>query len=245
MKDLTVHSALTLAMVAVLLLAAGCTAAPHEPAGTTTETVPATTPAANVTATSAPATLAPVPSPTEMFPGALALKQPFTFGTGDVISEGTVYRYWLNDTYQWRDPIDNRFFPQVPPKGDRYLFVFIDIVNRGNTRVWPPVSGSIHLWYAGKEYRLDPEHALPDQIKGENDMTIRIGEIQYYRQLYSSELVTDYGYSHGKKLGFLYPGESNALDGYLIYVVPASLAPNETYVQIAFNGNDTAVWKLA
>jgi hypothetical protein len=43
----------------------------------------------------------------------------------------------------------------------------------------------------------------------------------------------------------VYPGEGNAVDGYIIYEVPASLTPDKTYVEIVFNGHETAVWKLA
>ena len=52
------------------------------------------------------------------------------------------------------------------------------------------------------------------------------------------------GYSHGGELGYLYPGKSNAMDGYLIYEVPASLTLNEAYAVIEFNGKDRGVWDL-
>jgi hypothetical protein len=231
------------AVVIVLLLAAGCMTAPHTPTGTASANV--TNPAVNATVTAVPVTTVAAPTPTAMFPGALALKENFPFGTGDVASEATVYRYWLNDTYQWLNDMDNKYYTQSPPNGDRYLFVFVSIVDKGNTRVWPPSANSIHLWYAGKEYALDPDHFLPDTVDNPHDKPIEIEELQNDHQLYSTELVSDYGYSHGEELGFVYPGESNALDGYLIYVVPASLTPDLAYVQIPFNGNDTGVWKLA
>jgi hypothetical protein len=233
-----------LCLLAAAVLSAGCTG---QPAAVT----PATTVAGTATPVStgpgpaASISPAPSPAPAVQFPGAKAPGEMVPFGSGEVLSEGTVYRSWLNDTYQWHNTMDNNYYTQYPKKGSRYLIVFISMVDRGTTRVWPPSSSAIHLWYDGKVWPLDPDHVLPDETKGINDMTIRIGEIQYYHQLYSSELVTDYGYSHGKKLNFLYPGESNALDGYLIYVVPASLALNQTYVQIVFNGNDTGVWKLS
>jgi hypothetical protein len=59
-----------------------------------------------------------------------------------------------------------------------------------------------------------------------------------------TEYVEDFGYSHGTKLAYLYPGRSNAIDGYLVYEVPASLTPEKTYVEIVFNGNTVGVWKL-
>jgi len=245
MNNLRFAVPVILCLLAAALVTAGCTAPPagspanntliDNTACVTVSQVPAGTPVSpTVSAESA-----------IQFPDARALKETVTFGSGDVASEATVYRFWLNDTYQWHNTMDNNYYTQYPGKGSRYLIVFISMVNRGNTRVWPPSSAAVHLWYDGKEWPLDPEHVLPDQTKGINDMTIRIGEIQYYHQLYSSELVTDYGYSHGKKLNFLYPGESNALDGYLIYEVPASLEPDQAYVQVVFNGNDSGVWRLS
>jgi hypothetical protein len=57
--------------------------------------------------------------------------------------------------------------------------------------------------------------------------------------------VEDFGYSHGMEQMFLTPGESNALDGYIIYEVPASLTPDKTYVQVTISPQESAVWKLA
>jgi hypothetical protein len=72
----------------------------------------------------------------------------------------------------------------------------------------------------------------------------RIGEIQWSQKLYGSEYVEDFGYSHGMALSYLTPGESNAIDGYVTYEVPAALVPEKTYVEISFNSEDAAIWKL-
>jgi hypothetical protein len=184
-------------------------------------------------------------SPVQQFPGALALRETFPFGSGDVASTGTVYRVWVNDTYHWYNIMDNNYYTQSPPSGYKYLIVFIDLVNNGNTRVWPPGPADIHLWYNGTEYFQDPDHYLPDPSVENEAPPVTIQEIEYLHNLENSELVEDYGYSHGNKLDYLYPGVSNALDGYLIYVVPAALTPDKTFVQIAFNGKDVGVWNLA
>lgn len=243
MKHFLHISLCVLGALVTILLAAGCISAPPDgtgavPAGTTTFTV-------NTTSTTIPATASPSPSPTAMFSDAIPLKGKFSFLSGDMNGEATVYRYWLNDTYHWRNPMDNKDYVQAPPTGYRYLIIFVNIVNRGDTRLWPPSSGAIHLWYAGNEYHLDPDHYLPGTSGNGDDTPIAIQEIQYLQQLYSMDRVSDYGYSHGQKLGAVYPGESNALDGYLIYVVPKSLTPDQAYVQVAFTGKDTGVWKLA
>jgi hypothetical protein len=195
-----------------------------------------------------PAATTPVVSNTPMentFPNALALKQKFPFGSGDLASEGTVYRYWMNDTYQWHNDKNNRYYVEKPQEGYKFLAIFVDVVNMGNTRVWPPTAENIHLIYDGEEYALDPDHYLPDKSVNIKATPIEIREIQYISKLTGSEYVEDYGYSHGSKLSYLYPGVSNAIDGYVIYEVPKSLTPDKTFVKIEFNAQDVGVWKLA
>lgn len=72
----------------------------------------------------------------------------------------------------------------------------------------------------------------------------RIAEIEYSHNVFSSELIEDYGYSHGQKLGYITPGESNAVEGYIIYEVPESLTPEKTYVTIVLPDKNEAVWVL-
>jgi hypothetical protein len=248
MKKLLPLSLCVLGAVIALLLAAGCTGTQPAQAGTAAAN-PATT---KVTISPAPTdvtvttTSTPSPTPTSMFPGALALKEKFVIGGVEKKGEATVYRYWLNDTYHWHNSIDLKDYTQAPPEGNRYLIIFVNVVNTGNSQIQLPSTNAIHLWYAGNEYAFDPAHYKDGNVRTENNMLpAAIDEIEFSHQVYSADLVSDYGYSHGKKLGAVYPGESNALDGYLIYVVPASLTPDQTYVQITFNSQDTAVWKLA
>ena len=44
-------------------------------------------------------------------------------------------------------------------------------------------------------------HPLPMKNMDSTPRIARIAEIEYFRKVYSSELVEDYGYSHGQKLG--------------------------------------------
>lgn len=178
-------------------------------------------------------------------PEAMPLKTKFTFGSGDVISEGTVYRYWMNATYQWHNDMDNHYYVQKARDGYKYLIIFVNMENKGSTRVWPPGSNSIHLLYDDREYFPDQNHYLPDKSVNIKATPIEIKEIQYISKLTGSEYVEDYGYSHGSKLAYLYPGESNAIDGYLIYEVPDYVKPEKIRIRIDFNGKDTGVWKLA
>ncbi len=219
---------------------AGTTGAITGPATTTQTTVVPVTTTPQTVAT----TVANMPTQNP-FPDALALKQKFPFGSGDLASEATIYRYWINDTYQWHNDKDNRYYVEKPMAGYKFLAIFVDVVNNGNTRVWPPQAENVHLIYDGKEYGLDQDHYLPDKSVNIQDTPIEIKEIQYLSKMAGSEYVEDYGYSHGSQLSYLYPGVSNAIDGYLIYEVPKSLTPDKTFVKIEFNGKDVGVWKLA
>ncbi|WP_321507039.1 hypothetical protein [uncultured Methanoregula sp.] len=140
--------------------------------------------------------------------------------------------------------MDNKYYIQLPKEGKKYLFIFVNVYNNGTTRVWPPTSDTIRVYYDGTWYSPDTVHFLPNKAYDRRETPIEVKEIQYYPKLFGSEYVEDYGYSHGSQTAFLYPGKSNAIDGYIIYEVPVSLTPDKTYVRIAFNGKDTAVWKL-
>lgn len=185
----------------------------------------------------------PVRQP-DPFPGALALREPFPFGTGKVASIATVYRYWINDTYEWHNDMDNRYYVQRPGSGNKYLFVFVHLENTGDTRVWFPPAESVIVHSGTTVYRQDRNHFKPDKATDVDTTPIEIKEIQYYQKLNGDEYVEDFGYSHGTELGYLYPGKSNAVDGYIIYEVSRSLTPDKTYVEIPFNGQDRGIWKL-
>ncbi len=199
--------------------------------------------AITIPATSMPVTTVPT-SPPDPFPNALHLKESFVFGEGSIASEGTVYRIWMNETYHWHNDMDNKYYVQKPKPGNKYLIVFINIFNKGDTRVWPPTSGNVQVYYNGIKYSPDPTHYLPDKSSDRKATAIEVREVQYFPKLFGTEYVEDFGYSHGTQLAYLYPGRSNAIDGYLVYEVPASLTPEKTYVEIVFNGNTVGVWKL-
>ena len=211
--------------------------------GPVSTTVPTTTPA-TVAVTAAPTTVIPAPAP-DPFPIALLLKDGFPFGEGKIASEGTVYRIWQNETYSWHNDMDNKYYLQKPKPGNKYLFVFINVFNKGDIRVWPPTSGNIVVHYNGQIYSADPTHYLPDKTEDRKATAIEVKEVQYFSKLFGSEYVEDFGYSHGMELAYLYPGKSNAIDGYLVFEVPASLTPEKAYAEIVFNGKDVGVWRLA
>jgi hypothetical protein len=201
------------------------------------------TPLPTVPVTTIPTTVVPTPTP-DPFPNALLLKDGFPFGEGKIASEGTVYRIWINETYHWHNDMDNKYYLQTPKPGNKYLFVFINVYNKGDTRVWPPNSGNVVVHYNGQIFSTDPTHYLPDISSDREAKPIEVKEVQYFSKLFGSEYVEDFGYSHGTQLAYLYPGKSNAIDGYLVFEVPASLTPEKAYAEIVFNGKEVGVWRL-
>ena len=202
---------------------------------TVVTTAPALTPATTATPT-------PRPDP---FPDAMKLKDRFSFGTGSVVSDAAVYRFWINDTYEWHNDKDNRYYVEKPRAGNKFLFVFVQMQNKGDYRVWFPDSGKISVYYNGVIYTEDTSHYKPDKGADEEATPIEVKEVMYYHKLNGDEYVEDFGFSHGTELAYLYPGTSNAVDGYIVYQVPQSLVPEETYVLIPFNAQDSGIWKLA
>jgi hypothetical protein len=206
--------------------------------------VPTLIPTPVATPSTITTTLAPTPTQNP-FPNAIALREIFSYNEGKYASRATVYRYWMNDTYQWHSDADNRFYTQRPKAGNKYLLVFVNIENIGSDGYPYPTSHMIVVHNGGNRYNVDTSHYLPDKSGNRKATPIEIQEIEQQSDYFNLERVEDYGYSHGTTQDFVLPGQGNAIDGYLIYEVPASLTPDTTYIEIVFDGQDRAAWKLA
>lgn len=206
-----------------------------------TTTVNVTTPIP--TPTPIPTTIVPTPTPNP-FPDAYSIGKLFNFNEGKYVSRATVYRVWMNETYQWHNDMDNHFYTQRPKAGNKYLLVYVNIENLGTDAYPYPKSSTILLHNGDDIYHVDTSHYLPDKAGDRKATPIEILEIEQQSDYFKMERVEDYGFSHGTTQDFVYPGQGNAVDGYLIYEVPASLMPENSYVEIIFDGQDRAVWKL-
>ncbi|WAC04398.1 MAG: hypothetical protein OS112_07965 [Methanoregula sp.] len=245
MKLLTI---LIITGIITTIVISGCLGSPAKsPDQQTVQTVPPTTIAVTVTTPmTVLATTPPTPTP-EPYPTALKLKQGYNFSSGKTASEATVYRFWINDTYQLFDPRETRYVTKYPSAGNKYLVVFVNIVDKGTARQIPPKASNIAVRYNDGIYYMDPTHVLPKTERNVDapPEIIRIGEIEFFHTLNGDKYVEDFGYRDGYEQAYVTPGISNAIDGYIIYEVPASLAPGNTYVEIGLNSQESAIWKLA
>ena len=161
-------------IIVLAIAIAGCTGT-HSTAGITTLPAPTTVPVSVESTTLVQPTPTPTPDPC---PRALSLRQVFPFGSGKVAGEATVYGSWINDTYQWLNAMDNHYYTKNAGTGSKYLFVFVQLTNTGNTRVWFPPSSTIVVHYNGMTYVPDPSHYLPDKGEREKETPVEISEVQ-------------------------------------------------------------------
>lgn len=208
-----------LALLAVLsLLACGCAGPGAAPPATPT---PEATTVATPVVTTIPTTPTPTPEP---FPGALRLKEIYRYGKEEVACEVTIYKAFFRDEYNWWSPEWGRYWNTSPAKGSKFLFVFIRYVNRGTTQALLPTSGKFAVHADGAMYRYYAERDPSLPIKG-IDVKEWMNPLDYQG-------------------GWIYPGDSNKVEGFVIYEVPADLALERAYVDGVFSSQGRAVWKL-
>lgn len=192
-------------------------------------------------------TARPEPTPTinPYASTALALRTMFSYNEGGTASRASVYRTWMNSTYQWHNDNDNRYYTQRPDAGNKYLFVYVVIINDGSEAYPYPKSRNVYVHYNGNIFSPDTSHYLPKKSGDRDAQPVEILEVMQQHDYFNAEYVEDYGYSHGTMSDFITPGQSNAIDGYIIYEVPESLTLDATYVEIVFDSRNSAVWRLA
>lgn len=224
----TFHVILAVSILMLLLFTSGCTStAPQVPAPVTPVTTPVIT------------TAAPTPVP---YPDALKLNQQAPFGTEDKTGQATVYRSDVKQNYTWNSPSWNSpreqaasgspletqkgYNTATPGTGNVFLFVFIKAASTGSSAVYAPSPQQCVVSIDGKAYSY--------QTVASADVTI------------SGVLQKQYDYLLGKggTGGYIQPGASNTIDGYLIYEVPATVLAEKTYVICNLDPKTQAVWNL-
>jgi len=186
--------------------------------------------------------LTPAVTPTiPLFPDALALNEYAHFGSGNKQGEATVYKYEVLSSYNWTSPEWNNPYKAVaagpsgveygyntenPHEGNTFLFVFVKVLNTGIDAIYAPSANQFVVFSNGVAYN---QSSVPA-----SDVTInQVSGSQY------SDLIGPAG-----TVGVVQPGQSNELDGYLIYEIPGSFSPDTTYVACNLDFVNQSVWKL-
>jgi len=231
MKLLQILVITSIVVAAVLLC--GCTqnAVPVPPAPS-----PAASPAA------APAAASPAPA-TNPYPDAKPLNVPAKFGSGDTTGAATVTKYIVKPTYtwtspSWRSPSEQAaqtkpnepqvgYNTETPARGNTFLFIYFRVENTGTKAIVAPSPQQIVVSGDGKTYSYRPVADAGVVIDG-------ITGTQY-----------DYLLGAGGTGGYVQPGPSNAVEGYLIYEVPENIVPDRAFVLANLDYQTSAQWKLA
>lgn len=228
MKRLAVFT--LLATLVLLAIFCGCTGnAPATPPVTTTPPTPA-------------ATLEPAPTP-DPFPDASPLNTAIAYGSGKKTGELTITGYTVRATYSWVDPSWNSpreqlessnpletqkgYNTRTPQDGNTFLFVYVTVASTGTEAVWAPSPAQIAVISKGTTYQYSTLAGSQTIVDGET------GE-QY-----------DFQIGEGGSGGYVQPGKSNIVKGFLIYEVPAPFSPETTYVVANADAQTQGVWKLA
>jgi hypothetical protein len=220
----------------VVLFCSGCiSTSPQVPVQT-----PGPTPSMT---TAAPATPTFIPTPVASpFPEALTIGQYATFGSGDQTGKATVFRYELTPNYNWTTPsfnspgeqaaasqpneIERGYNTEMAKPGDTFLFIHVSVIDTGTSAVYAPSPSQFVVYADGSLYNYTSVH-------GSDVVIDKFSGTQY-----------DYQIGRGGTVGYIQPGESNKAEGYLIYEVPASISPHDTYVLANLDYRTQAVWRL-
>ena len=203
----------------LISILAGCggQAPPQVPETPAATTAPLTTPS------SAARTPEVIATP-EPFPDALSLGAPYKYGRDDIAMEVTAYKVKVMDEYDWWSPKWGRYWNTSPEKGNQFLFAFVRFVDRGTARARLPSQSMFVLRGDGTSYVQTTDR----------DNSLRIKGID----------VKQYDFYFDTTAGWIDPGESNGVDGFLLYEVPATLTPGHAYLEATFSSKAAAVWKL-
>jgi hypothetical protein len=211
---------LILSLLFAVALLAGCAdqavpPVPGTPEVTTpTETTPPETTAVQVTTASL-----------EPYPGALSVGTPYTYGREDISTEVTVYKVKAMDEYDWWSPQWGRYWNTSPKKGNHFLFALVRFIDRGTARARLP-SQSMFV--------LQGEDGSAYIQTSDRDHSLWIKDID----------VKQYDFYFDKTAGWIDPSESNKVEGFFLFEVPAGLTPDKAYLGATFSSKAAAVWKL-
>ena len=216
-------AAIVLLIAGGLLLSAGCLSsassgdsgqAASAGAGTTgpVTAVPAVTPPAG-----------PVPA-AALSPGDYATFNPAGTGEGKL----TVVQYSMWDRYEWKNTFwGNHYFNATPKTGNRFMVLFVRLINPGTKPVLAPSPAYFIVHENGSAYRYTPTGDPTLIIKGTDEIQI------------------DYAVEKIRPDRYLNPDPNNPIDGYIIYEVPQTFDPARGYVEVNLFGKKTVVWKFS
>jgi hypothetical protein len=163
--------------------------------------------------------------------------------------KSTVYGVREYTQVKWYSDGYGKYLDQFAPPGEKYVFVFLAEYMDGSTQKEDP-----HVWYFPPgQFRLQVDRRLYDQ---DPDFvpTNRIKELEEIENFNKIRGISPFGFylwqesGSGKKIPVLNPyllmGQTNAVDGYLVYRVPENYSVSDMTLVGNFASFGEAAWRL-
>ena len=254
-------------LLAVMILSTGCITAGKETYRQLTATpIPTPTPAPTPEPTIVVITPEPTPEAVEVqedyvdpyAPGPRDFGQWYKFYRTDVqglkdLNYGIIaYRWRFVDRYTWYNAAQGNYFTERAPVGTRFVAVWIHQEVFGTSPAddpsfWAFEDTSFGLQYKDRMAPQDTEHNPVNRIKEFDDYTDLYKTVtappHNYLIRYTGRNPETGGFA-AQKIGVIRMGQGNAIDGYLLYIVP-----KETQLRdLIFRGNfgifGSAEWRF-
>lgn len=220
----------------LIIFCAGCLSTNTPIPGNTTEVVSSETTQAPPQHFNTTPTATQVSASTS-FPDAVPPGTYVTWQNGDIPLKATMTHAVLVNNYTWFSDSWGTWYPVEAASGKKYLCVFVRYVNTGKEISRIPSVGMVDLVSDGTTFRYASKRTLvrSDQSsKGESDTQIRVNGKDIFDE--------DYADTNGDIT--ISVGDSNAYEGFLIYVVPDTIDLNETYFKIRLSSSTTGIWSM-
>lgn len=219
-----------LALVILFALTTGCVTASKNLYAEIT--APPPTPAPTLEPTIAPTpTPEPAPEIVGMHSGQfLSFRKDNVSGYKSVKVHATIYGYSMHKEVTWWSVSWGKPFVQAAPEGMKYLFVYAHVYSdEGSATMW---GIQPDYWFAwdGHTVRNVSTDLLPQIRLTEFDETWDMRHVENIKPYGYLRTYDNTGREIAQETGYLKAGESNAWDGYIVYVVPEDTRPEDVRI---------------
>ena len=220
---LTPIAAITLIAILLTIVTAGCLGSQAaDTSSQPTSGVAVQNPAAGAPTATAVAPVVTVPS------GAMKMGTPATFGLdGQSPATVNIQRYAIWDKYEWKNTYwGNHFFNTTPQAGNKFLVLYLRMMNTGSKPVLAPSPTQFVIYSNGKTYHYSSTGDPTLWINGTDRKQI------------------DYAVIEERPDRNINPDPDDTIDGYIIYEVPQTFDPSQSYVDLNLMGVKTVDWQF-
>lgn len=173
-------------------------------------------------------------------------------GLHDLSAHVKVYDYRIFDHVHAYFPEEAKYYAQYPSAGKKFLFIFVkfwlDDITGDDVRPWTPDENHYIVSVKGNSslpIKWDKRLRLREleETGTDNDDT----RIQYYGtlRLYSRDLTyAKTAGEYAKQLNYTYAGESNAIDGFIVYEIDVDVMPEDIKIIGNMNEFGGPIWIL-